>query len=71
MVNLKLEQTLTEFYNALYLSKFDLSGVYNKTFLGEESILITYFANHENTFQYKRLMHDTKMCLKVNRKSMT
>lgn len=50
MVNLKLEQTLTEFYNTKYLSKYD-----------EENRMITYFENHENVFQYKCLFH--KQCV--------
>lgn len=50
MVNLKLEQTLTEFCNTKYLSKYD-----------EENRMITYFENHENVFQYKCLFH--KQCV--------
>lgn len=63
MVNLRLEKILSEFCKARYLSKSDLRDVYRKTLLGEESKLITYLANHENVFQYERLIYDANSVL--------
>lgn len=59
MVILKLEKTMKEFCNTLYLSQIDLKEIYHTILWGEESRLLTTFLNRQNVFQCKCLIHET------------